>query len=228
MKSTLLATLAAIAACRPSSLVSPDSPTPLSMSATPVADAVVAPPVPRATTKIDSSPRGPLPKSNLTLAGRRSWRSALRWPDTCEAAHDATAIADGAAMSFHPLADGTYVVQVDCALGAYQGYAGLYALDDRRGSIRADAIALPSVESPSEAKLAALETEEPWGSFAWSSAGELTIHNRFRGPGDCGTWTRFRFEKGRAVRLACRAKLACDGDGPFDPEKWPACSLTTP
>jgi hypothetical protein len=49
----------------------------------------------------------------------------------------------------------------------------------------------------------------------------LTILNRYRGPGDCGSYAVYSFKSDRAVLKEFRAKLDCDGTGAEHPEKWP-------
>jgi hypothetical protein len=172
-------------------------------------------------TSRETSATPALPKGHLTLADRKAWRAVLGWPDDCEEAHDSTAISGIAAMDFHLMEDGTYVVEVTCTTGAYQGYGRFYSLDERGTERRNAPITFGTVSSP-DRKLVALDTQEPPGLWTWGVHDSLTIHDRFRGVGDCGTFTRFVFAWGHARRVECRAKLACDGKS-FDPRLWPTC-----
>jgi hypothetical protein len=53
----------------------------------------------------------------------------------------------------------------------------------------------------------------------------LVVFDKFRGAGDCGILSVFRLQKQRFYPLAVRAKLACNGKGPFDPFRWPLLPL---
>jgi hypothetical protein len=53
-----------------------------------------------------------------------------------------------------------------------------------------------------------------------NSAKTLTILNRYRGVGDCGSYATYAFEGDRALLKEFRAKLDCDGQGAEHPEQW--------
>jgi hypothetical protein len=59
-----------------------------------------------------------------------------------------------------------------------------------------------------------------------AKTGQLSVLDKFRGPGDCGTLATYAVADGQARLVALRAKVACDGQGAEAPEKWPEIPLT--
>ena len=53
----------------------------------------------------------------------------------------------------------------------------------------------------------------------------LTIWNKFRGPGDCGSWTAYSISPRGATVKELRAKLKCDGIAPSRPQDMPLIAL---
>src|SRR5207247_219198 len=55
--------------------------------------------------------------------------------------------------------------------------------------------------------------------------GDFTVFDKFRGPGDCGIYSAFALHGNALEPVEARAKVACDGKGPYDPARWPKLPL---
>jgi len=169
--------------------------------------------------------RLPLAKADLTLADRAAFRGALGWSDECESAFDA-ADSGYAGIEVETLAPGRYLIGVVCARGAYQGYRIYYFYDEKRQPAAARALTFEIRESPDERSLVRTTTREIWGLPTFDRrTRRLRVLNKFRGPGDCGTLATYRFVVGVPELAELRAKLACDGKGAEEPERWPLVPL---
>jgi hypothetical protein len=167
-----------------------------------------------------SAPAAALSKEDVTREGRQAWRRALPWPGECEEAFAAADPAHGG-VTFHELARGRYLVQVDCAPGAYQGSQVYLLYDETRRPPAARLLTFRFPSSPDGERLEWSETAEVWGTPELNRAeGELTIFNKSRGPGDCGILVAYDFADGLPVLRELRAKLACDGRLANQPERW--------
>ena len=146
----------------------------------------------------------------------------LRWPETCEEAHDSTAIHADAALKFHPIAPRRWVVKVDCTLGAYQGYAIYLLLDERVTPPAVTLLQFRTYTAPEERKLVRTVTTELWGQAEiHDDTKELVVWNRYRGPGDCGALVTYALASGRPRVKEFRSKNVCDGLGAEGPGRWP-------
>jgi Protein of unknown function (DUF1176) len=169
--------------------------------------------------------RLPLAKADLTIADRAAFRRALGWSDECESAFDATDSGYGG-IEVETLAPGRYLIGVTCARGAYQGYRVYYFYDERRQPPAVRALTFETRESPDERSLVRTTTRELWGLPSFDRrTRQLRVLNKFRGPGDCGTLATYRFVEGVPELAELRAKLACDGKGAEEPERWPLVPL---
>ena len=167
-----------------------------------------------------------LKRTGLTRADREAWRQALGWPADCEESFTASAVPEAAGIEVHSLSPGRSLVEVRCAWGAYQGSQIYYLYDESRQPARGEPLAFEVRESPDEKSLVANETPEVWGLPSFDSrTGQLEVLNKFRGPGDCGTLATYRFVDGRPRLARLRAKVACDGKGAEEPERWPEVPL---
>jgi len=172
-----------------------------------------------------ASARLPLAKPDLTLADRAAFRRALGWSGDCEAAFDARNSSYGG-IEVDTLTPGRYLIGVVCARGAYQGYRTYYYYDETRQPPAARALAFETRESPDERSLVRTTTRELWGLPSFDRrTRQLRVLNKFRGPGDCGTLATYRFVEGVPELAELRAKLACDGKGAEEPERWPLVPL---
>lgn len=152
---------------------------------------------------------------------RASWRAVLHWPEDCELAFRQTA-AEGEGIEVDPLGPGRSLLQVRCAWGAYQGSQMYYLYDEMKRPSGTGPLDFEVRESPDDRSLVPATTPEVWGLPAFDpKTGALTVLDKFRGPGDCGTLATYRFDGGRARLVQLRAKTACDGQGAETPERWP-------
>jgi hypothetical protein len=160
-----------------------------------------------------------LPQSANDRAG---WRKALHWSEECEAAHQATGGAGE--LQVYPLETGKSLVEVPCAAGAYQG-SQQYFLVDASGSVPVvHALSFRTYEAsgPEGTQLQATDTREISGLAEFDRTHQLLkVLNKFRGPGDCGSYAVYSFQSDRAVLKEFRAKVQCDGQGAEHPETWP-------
>jgi len=169
--------------------------------------------------------RLPLAKPDLTLADRAAFRRVLAWSDECETAFDAGDRGYGG-IEVDTLAPGRYLIGVVCTRGAYQGYRVYYYYDETRQPPAARALTFETRESPDERSLVRTTTRELWGLPTFDRrTRQLRVLNRFRGPGDCGILATYRFVGGVPELAELRAKLACDGKGAEEPERWPLVPL---
>jgi hypothetical protein len=157
----------------------------------------------------------------LSYQDRLVWRKILNWSGDCEDAFDATMSKEHAGLLFHALKDREYLVEITCTLGAYQGFQNYAYLDLRGDWPVARILSFPAYESEKEGELKKKETVELWGLSGFDpKTKRLTILNRFRGTGDCGTLTTFDFHDGSPELVELRADLKCDGKGERDPQRW--------
>jgi hypothetical protein len=166
-------------------------------------------------------------KENVTRDGRKAWRQVLDWPDNCEESYDYPDPALGG-VAFHALADGRYLAEVVCTLGAYQGYQRYYLLDESPPQPSARPLTFVTYEATGKQGqgLTRVQTEELWGSPEFDSKTKrLKVTNKFRGSGDCGTLAVYAFDADGPQLQELRAKTACDGRGAGSPEKWPRVKL---
>jgi uncharacterized protein DUF1176 len=154
---------------------------------------------------------------------RAAWRSVLRWSSDCEQSFQATG-GRGSGLQFFDLDHDRHLVEVACSSGAYQGSQEYFVIEGRGSSPAAHAISFPTYEATgSDGKTLTPKTvNEITGLPEFDRVHhELKILNRYRGPGDCGSYATYAFESGRAVLKQFRAKLDCDGTGAEHPEQWP-------
>jgi hypothetical protein len=164
-------------------------------------------------------------KPNFTVTDRASFRRVLGWSEDCEQGFDATDPGYGG-VEVDTLAPGRYLVGVVCTRGAYQGYRIYFYYDETRQPPAARPLVFETRESPDEGALVRTTTRELWGLPAFDrKTRQLRVLNKFRGPGDCGTLATYKFVAGVPELAELRAKLACDGKGAEEPERWPPVPL---
>jgi hypothetical protein len=164
-----------------------------------------------------------LSKTGLKKSDRSGWRAVLKWSDDCESGF---ALRDdgSSGLDFYSLGDRVSLVQVMCAPGAYQGSQTYYVLDERTTPPSAKPLEFTTWEAggPEGKTLERRQTTELTGNAEFAQrTGELMIVNRYRGPGDCGSYAVYRIAGGKAEVKDFRAKLDCDGEGADHPERWP-------
>ena len=163
-----------------------------------------------------------LKKTNLTPADRRAWRNVLKWPDDCEEAYEKTMSKETPGLEVYELASGQYLVEVVCTTGAYQGYQFYSHWDETKSPPAARLLTFPSFESEDEGKpKKKTEIQEVWGLATFDAKTKsLEIHNKYRGPGDCGSLATYEFPNGTPRLKEFREKSACDGNY-VEPKEWP-------
>lgn len=174
--------------------------------------------------------RLPPTSGKLTPADRKAWREIVGWPDECEEAFQATAgsTGDNPGLEFFELGGGRRLVKVLCAGGAYQP-SQVFAVVDASGPKPSGKVLTFDVyESPDDDKLEKTRAQELWGLADFDArTRQLKVHNRFRGPGDCGTLATYDFEGGEARLKELRADTRCDGKGAENPERWKTVTPTS-
>ncbi|MBV8830324.1 MAG: DUF1176 domain-containing protein [Acidobacteriaceae bacterium] len=156
-------------------------------------------------------------------ADRAAWRKALGWSDECEQEFQAGPSGQRG-VQFYDLGGSRTLAEVACSFGAYQGSEQYYLISGNERSHRVQALQMPTYEATgADGKTLVRKDEtEITGLPEFNrSTKTLSILNRYRGPGDCGSYATYAFERDRAVLKEFRAKLDCDGTGAEHPEKWP-------
>jgi hypothetical protein len=154
---------------------------------------------------------------------RAAWRNVLHWSNDCEESFQATGHGSGG-LQFFDLDGHRHLVEVACSAGAYQGSQEYFVIERGGSSPAVHAVSFPTYEaSGADGKtLVPKSANEITGLPEFDRVHhELKILNRYRGPGDCGSYAIYSFESGRAVLKQFRAKLDCDGTGAEHPERWP-------
>jgi hypothetical protein len=147
----------------------------------------------------------------------------LGWSDDCEQGFQASGNGQRG-LQFYNLGNGRRLAEVACASGAYQGSQEYYLIGGNDPSHLVHAISLPTYEAAGlDGKtLVRKDEDEITGIPEFDAVNKvLTILNRYRGPGDCGSYAVYSFKSDRAVLKEFRAKVECDGTGAEHPEKWP-------
>jgi hypothetical protein len=214
----LLALLAGCGAPGGTATVKVESPTPQTAGTPRVSPT----PSPRATAAeaTAAAPEASLKKTNLTPEDRRAWRKVINWSDECEEAYEGTMGKETAGLNFYELAAGQYLVEVVCTTGAYQGYQFYSYLDETQSPPAARPLTFPTFESETEGRPKKAERQEMWGMPTFDAGTKrLLIHNRYRGPGDCGSLATYEFQDGVPRLKEFREKAECDGNW-VEPEKW--------
>src|SRR6476620_1417551 len=158
-----------------------------------------------------------------TAADRAEWRSTLKWSRSCERDW-ARAHAASAGIVVYPTGTPRWLVAVTCAPGAYQGTQLLYLVD--RGLHRIGPIPLHIYRDPGNGKPRPTRIARVLGTLDFNlGTSRLVVLDKFRGAGDCGILSVFPRQKQRFYPLAVRAKLKCDGKGPFNAFSWPLLPL---
>jgi Protein of unknown function (DUF1176) len=158
-----------------------------------------------------------------TAGDRAEWRSALDWARSCERdwerAHPASA-----GILVYPTGTPRWLVAVTCTPGAYQGTQLLYLVD--RGLNSIGPIPLHAYRDRGRGKPRQTLETKILGTIDFNrGTSRLVVLDKFRGSGDCGILFVFRLQKNRFYPLAVRAKIDCDGKGPFNPFRWPLLPL---
>jgi hypothetical protein len=154
---------------------------------------------------------------------RAAWRRALHWSNDCEESFQAKG-GGGRGLQFFDLGHNRQLLEVACSSGAYQGSQEYFVIEHNGAAPAVHAISFPTYEAsgPDGKTLTPKRVKEITGLPEFDRVNhELKILNRYRGPGDCGSYATYAFDSGAAVLKQFRAKLECDGSGAEHPEQWP-------
>ena len=178
-----------------------------------------------APTQTTGAARASLPptEGKLTPADRKAWREIIRWPEECEEAFAGTAgrAGDNAGLEFFELSEGRRLLKVLCAGGAYQPSQVFAVVNEAGETPSAKVLSFDVYESPEDGKLEKTSATELWGLADFDArTKQLKVHNRFRGPGDCGTLSTYGFAEAGPELKELRADTHCDGKGAENPERW--------
>lgn len=155
-------------------------------------------------------------------ADRAAWRKVLGWSNECEQEFQAGP-GGQPGLQFYKLGGETRLAEVACASGAYQGSQQYYLFSESDRSQPVKQLQLPTYEATgADGKhLVGKEETEITGLPEFNnSAKTLTILDRYRGIGDCGSYATYVFDGDRVLLKEFRAKLDCDGQGAEHPEQW--------
>ena len=167
----------------------------------------------------------PRKKAYLTKLDREAWRKILKIPADCEESFQSSYRSDSTnfgALEFNRLSNSKFLVSITCYGGAYQpGFIYAYYDEGKPSSTRL-------------LKLKGFETEDDDGkSLPYSLINgfdtlnertrELEVFSKYRGPGDCGLFVRYKFVGSRPVVEEAR-KQDCDDKRmrpTTDYRRWP-------
>jgi len=166
-----------------------------------------------------ASAASPFPGTKTT-ADRAEWRALLHWPSSCESEWR-RGREPYSGIVLEPTATVRWFVQVMCIQGAYQGTQLLYLID--RGLHALGPISLHAYRDLGKGKPRLVREQRILGTLEFNpGTGRLVVFDKFRGVGDCGIYSVFQLQKTYFIPRAVRAKLNCNGKGPFDPTRWPS------
>jgi hypothetical protein len=160
----------------------------------------------------------PFPGTKST-ADRAEWRKTLQWPSSCESDWR-RGREPYSGIVLQPTATVRWFVQVVCVQGAYQSTQLLYLVD--RGLNKVGPISLHTYRDLGKGKPTLVRERFILGTLDFNPrTGRLAVLDKFRGVGDCGIYSVFQLKKTYFIPRAIRAKLNCNGKGPYDPSHWP-------
>lgn len=162
------------------------------------------------------------PRPQDAAALRRGLRANLvsvdgeAWDSDCEADAQASGAPPGLLRTRLP--DGSWLLQVVCAQGAYQGSFWAAQLWREGGRPRVALLDWPLPKAPGRLQ----DDRVPSGDLELRRDGRLVLTTRFRGIGDCGTRSSYQLQRGRIDILVVAGVFACpDTPGAAGPDQWP-------
>jgi hypothetical protein len=168
---------------------------------------------------LPASAASPFPGTKTT-AERAKWRAILHWSSSCESEWR-RGREPYSGINLQPTATVRWFVQVTCIQGAYQGTQLLYLID--RGLHAVGPIRLHAYRDLGRGKPRLVHETRILGTLDFRpGTGRLVVFDKFRGVGDCGIYSVFQLQKTHFIPRAVRAKLNCNGKGPFNPSNWPS------
>lgn len=154
-------------------------------------------------------------KEDNDATNRQAWREHLQWSDSCEEEFiDIPVFIEVDSLQFHSLSTDEDLVQVQCAMGAYQGnYEFVYFNAATREVKQLQFDNYYKTEGEVTQKTESLVCGDPI-----YDEGKLQSFCRGRGLGDCGTFSRYEFDQDNKVFITNEIKYKEDCDGQIDSE----------
>jgi hypothetical protein len=152
------------------------------------------------------------------------------WDADCEAARLDSGATPG--ILRHSFSGGHWLLQIECALGAYQGsfWAAQVWLAQPEAAfaavLRWPVASAPTAAASGTTAIGLVDEAVVWGELgvvapAAGQPAQVEIVNRFRALGDCGTRSRYALDHGTTRLVALAALFAC-ADTVADPSPGPA------
>ncbi|HVS21689.1 MAG TPA: hypothetical protein VHD88_07560 [Pyrinomonadaceae bacterium] len=169
----------------------------------------------------------PRKKINPTRADREAWRQVLKIPDDCEKSFQSGYgdTANFGGLEFHRLGPSQYLVGITCYGGAYQP-GSIYAFYDEYNPSRTRLLKLKGFETKRHGNPLRYSLIDGFDSFNRKTK-QLEVFSKYRGPGDCGLFVRYRFLRDRPVVVEAREQN-CSEIGfrrHIDYRRWPRKKL---
>lgn len=172
--------------------------------------------------------------AELRASVRALWHGSP-WDADCEEVNRDSGATPG--LIRHALADGTWLIEVACAQGAYQGsFWAVQMWASQNGPAHAAVLRWQVAAVGTSAAPPGFDTSVQvvvWGELAAVASSpdarrEAEIVTRFRGIGDCGTRSRYAIERGTTRLAALAANFICPEtlpDAPSGPADWASIPL---
>ena len=148
----------------------------------------------------------------------KAWETALSYPRNC--LDDAARRRVQIQPRYHSLDAKQYLVEVGCTWAAYQGTEVFFLLDTS-GEPAAKLLVFASYQDNGRA-IEKVTTAELPGSAEWDAkTRQLSVFERFSGPGDCGLFQVYSIAGAQTRLLTARGKIKCDSRPIHHPETLP-------
>lgn len=145
------------------------------------------------------------------------------WDSECEDDQRASGAPPG--LLRDRLKDGSWLLQLPCGQGAYQGSFWAVQLWREAGRAQAAVLVWPVPTAPQQLRDARVLS----GELAVRASGRVELLNRFRGIGDCGTRSEYRVRQGRVHILMIAGVFQCpDTAAAAGPGTWPVLQRFDP
>jgi hypothetical protein len=118
----------------------------------------------------------------------------------------------------YPLTGNRYLVQFLCFMGAYQGNYEYYLYKAGRSTFAISPLSLEIIENPVSDRKTPVRSIGGLPEYNQEQQ-LLTVHTKYRGLGDCGTWARYRWQTSAFRLIEYRVKEKCDGQY-IDPDRY--------
>lgn len=152
--------------------------------------------------------------NNKSVAEHRTQlHKIVKWPDSC----NKTFTYPSSGVVFYKINSDSYIFQVSCTYGAYQGMSLFYKVKTPSGTVRHEALKLPKSYSDSKG------VTEIWGNVLTNStAKSFSVLNLYSGFGHCGKLTTYDLTNTMPKIISQRSQEDCEKSlSVKDPEKWP-------